>query len=129
MESKVPLRIEQAVDLILTIPAHRSSNNNHAQFGNLIIEEYFIKLREEYKSDKNAYMYLNNLFAAIGSSVRAFSVQRDIFQTKWNALGKVKNSSLERASRLDKYSPFNGNIGKIISAFISLGSSSIIVKS
>ena len=90
MENKIPLRLEQALDLILAIPAHRSSNANHAKFGNLVVEEYFIKLRDEYKNDKIAYMYLSNIFAAIASSVRAFSVQRDIFQTKWNTLGKVK---------------------------------------
>jgi hypothetical protein len=129
MENKIPLRLEQALDLILAIPAHRSSNANHAKFGNLVVEEYFIKLRDEYKNDKIAYMYLSNIFAAIASSVRAFSVQRDIFQTKWNTLGKVKNSIIERANRLDKYSPFNGSIGKVISLFISFGSSSVIVKS
>lgn len=129
MDNKIPLRIQQAIDLILAIPAHRSSNENHAKFGNLIIEEYFVKLREEYKDDNTAYNYLNNLFAAISSSVRAFSVQRDIFQTKWNSLNQVKNSYINRANRLDIYSPFNGNIGKVISLFVSLGSSSIIVDS
>lgn len=129
MENKIPLRLEQALDLILAIPAHRSSNVNHARFGNLVLEEYFMKLRDEYKNDKIAYMYLSNIFAAIASSVRAFSVQRDIFQTKWDTLGKVRDSLLERANRLDKYSPLNGNVGKIISLFISFGSSSIIIKS
>lgn len=52
------------------------------------IEEYFIKLREEYKDERIAYMYLNNLFGVVASSVRAFSVQRDIFQTKWDSLKK-----------------------------------------
>ena len=33
MENKIPLRLEQALDLILAIPAHRSSNVNHARFG------------------------------------------------------------------------------------------------
>ena len=58
MENKIPLRLEQALDLILAIPAHRSSNVNHARFGNLVLEEYFMKLRDEYKNDKIAYMYL-----------------------------------------------------------------------
>lgn len=129
MENKVPIRIEQALDLILAIPAHRSSNQNHAKFGNMVLEEYLVKLRSEYRDDNISYMYLNNLFTSLVSSVRAFSVQRDIFQTKWNSLGKVKNNIIDRANRLDKYSPFNGSIGKVISLFISFGSSSIIVKS
>lgn len=128
MRDKVPLRVEQALDLILGLPAHRSSNKEHAKFGQMLIEEYFVKLRNEYKEDVNAYMYLNNLFAAIASAVRAFSIQRDIFQTKWNTLNAVKNSILDRANRIEKYSPFNGNIGKIISLFISLSSSGIITK-
>lgn len=128
MEDKVPIRIEQALDLILAIPAHRSSNDKHAKFGSMLIEEYFVNLRDKYKDEKNAYMYLTNLFSLVASSVRAFSVQRDIFQTRWNSLNKIKNSTMERANRLDKYSPFNGAIGKIISLFISLGSSGFIVK-
>lgn len=127
MEDKVPIRIEQALDLILAIPAHRSSNDKHAKFGSMLIEEYFINLRNEYKEEKNSYMYLNNMFGLVASSVRAFSVQRDIFQTRWDSLNKIKNSTLERASRLDKYSPFNGTIGKVISLFISLGSSGFII--
>lgn len=128
MEFKVPIRVEQALDLILAIPAHRSSNDNHAKFGSMLLEEYFINLRDEYKDGENAYMYLTNLFSLVASSVRAFSVQRDIFQTRWNSLNKIKNSILERANRLDKYSPFNGAIGKIITLFISFGSSGFIVK-
>lgn len=128
MSGKIPLRIEQALDLVLALPAHRSSDQNHAKFGQMLMEEYFIKLRSDYKEDDNAYSYLTNLFAAVASAVRAFSVQRDIFQTKWNTLCAIKNSILNRANKMDKYSPFNGRNGKLISIFISLGSSGIIAK-
>ncbi|WP_227764544.1 hypothetical protein [Zhaonella formicivorans] len=128
MSGKIPLRIEQALDLVLALPAHRSGNQNHAKFGHMLIEEYFIKLRSDYKEDENAYIYLTHLFTAVASAVRAFSVQRDIFQTKWNTLCAVKNSIINRANKMEKYSPFNGVNGKLISLFISLSSSGIITK-
>lgn len=44
MEGKVLIRVEQALDLILAIPAHRSSNANHAKFGNILYRGIFYKV-------------------------------------------------------------------------------------
>lgn len=115
-----PLDTEQALDLVLALPAHRSQNSQHAAFGALLLQEYFVKLRDRYKDDEAAIGYLDNLFACIASTVRAFSVERDIFGTRWQSKIRQREHSIERANRLDKYSPFreDGVWGKF---FASIG--------
>lgn len=115
--SKPPLDVEQTLDLILAAAAHRSSNDKHSEFGHLIITEYFIKLRENYRDDPVAMRYLDNLMAAAASAIRAFSVERDLFGTRWQAFIQQKQFELDRANKLDEYSPFKekGIWGKFIS--------------
>ncbi len=106
---KPPLDIEQAIDLILATPAMFSKHSEgQRDFGKLIVEEYYSKLRAENKDDPAAYRYLVNLFALISSAVRAFGVQRSIFETNWKAIEEIKQHELEAAKRLTDYSPFRG---------------------
>lgn len=106
---KPPLDIEQAIDLILATPAMFSKRSEgQREFGKLIVEEYYSKLRAENKDDPVAYRYLVNLFALISSAVRAFGVQRDIFETSWKTIEEMKRQELEAANRLTDYSPFRG---------------------
>lgn len=106
---KPPLDIEQAIDLILATPAMFSKNSEgQRNFGKLIVEEYYSKLRTENKDDPIAYRYLVNLFALIASAVRAFGVQRDVFETSWKTIEETKQHEIEAANRLTDYSPFRG---------------------
>ena len=115
-----PFAIEQAVDLILALPAHRSSNANHVDFGKMLVDEYFVKLRDYYKSDPVAYAYLNELFAAIASAVRAFSVQRDIFQTQRTAKTNGRDAVIEKSKRIWSYSLLEDFRGQITTLFTGL---------
>lgn len=106
---KPPLDIEQAIDLILATPCMFSKKSEgQRDFGKLIVEEYYSKIRVENRDDPIAYRYLVNLFAAISSAVRAFGVQRSIFETGWNTANELKQHELEAAERLTDYSPFRG---------------------
>lgn len=109
---KPPLDIEQAIDLILATPAMFSkSSDGQKDFGKLIVDEYYLKLRAENKDNPVAYRYLVNLFALISSAVRAFGVQHSIFETKWKTIDEIKQNELEAAKRLTDYSLFKG--GKV----------------
>lgn len=106
---KPPLDIEQAIDLILSTPAMFSKHSEgQREFGKLIVEEYYLKLREENKNDPVAYRYLVNLFASISSAVRAFGVQHSIFETSWKTIEDIKQNEIEAAKRITDYSPFRG---------------------
>lgn len=106
---KPPLDIEQAIDLILATPSMFSKRSEgQREFGKLIVEEYYSKLRIENKDDPIAYRYLVNLFALISSAVRAFGVQRDIFETSWKTIEEMKQHELEAVKRITDYSPFRG---------------------
>jgi hypothetical protein len=143
MDPKPPLDIEEALDLVLAAAAHRSSNERHAEFGRILLDEYFVKLRERYKADELASRYLDNLFACVASAVRAFSVERDIFGTRWNYLLQQRKYAIERANSLDRYSPFKeegvwgkvfsiiggGGLGGLVGEFITnwLGQSNVLL--
>lgn len=118
-----PLDIEQALDLVLAATAHRSQNEKQSQFGKLIIDQYFVNLKEQYKDDETARKYLNNILISAASAVRAFSVAHDIFGTRWQSMVEQKKYELERINKLDEYSPFKekGYWGKIISIISGAG--------
>lgn len=102
-----PLDVEAALDIVLALPAHRSHNANHAAFGNHILNEYLGELRSRHKDDPVASKYLDNLLGAIFAAVRAFSVERDTFATRWDGISESKKADLERARRIDGYSPLS----------------------
>ena len=106
---KPPLDIEQAIDLILATPAMFSKHSDgQKEFGKLIVDEYYLKLRAENKDNPVAYRYLVNLFALISSAVRAFGVQHSIFETSWKTIEDIKQNEIETAKRITDYSPFRG---------------------
>lgn len=121
-----PLDIEQAFDVILAAAAHRSRDEKHREFGKMVVDRYFTQLREECKSDLTAKGYLDNLIATMASAVRALSVERDIFATKWAALEQEKQSQIEAANRILDYAPLKekGVWGKAIGV---IGGSGILI--
>lgn len=129
MAARPPLGVEQALDLVLALPAHRSSNEKHAAFGHLLVQEYFVALREQVKDDEKALGYLTNILAAIASAVRAFSVQRDMFDTAWGSLAAQRSYEIDRANHMDRYSPFKekGVWGKVIGFAFGSGSVGLIL--
>lgn len=119
-----PFSLEQAVDLILAMPAHRSSNAGHAAFGKTLIDEYIVKLREKYQDDSVAYTYLTELFAAAASAIRAFSVQRDIYEAERKAQESLRDFRIEKAKRSWEYSlldDFRGQIGTLFAGMTLTG--------
>lgn len=101
-----PVDIEQWLDFVTAAAAHRSRDEAQRKFGELLINRYFVALRDEYKDDPVAKAYLDNMLCAVGSAIRGFSVVRDIFQTNWEAIEKAKKQETARAERLDAFAPF-----------------------
>ncbi len=124
--NRPPLDVEQAIDVVLAAAAHRSRDERHREFGKWVLERYFTSLREECKADLTAKGYLDNLIASMASAVRAFSVERDIFATRWSALEKEKQGQIEAANRILDYAPLKekGVWGKAIGA---IGGSGMLV--
>jgi len=129
MRDRPPLGVEQALDLVLALPAHRSSNEKHAAFGHLLVQQYFVELKQQVKDDEKAVGYLTNVLAAIASAVRAFSVQRDMFDTAWRSLEAQRSYEIDRANHMDRYSPFKekGVWGKVIGFAFGSGSVGLIL--
>lgn len=115
-KEKPPLDVEQALDLILGLAAHTSGVEGQRQFGQLLITEYFVKLRERYQNDSEATRYLDNLLASVSSAVRGFAVARQATQVRWEALRAVQERQLELARRISRYSPLHeeGWFGKLL---------------
>lgn len=129
MSSQPPLDIEEALDLVLAGVAHRSSNEKHADFGKMLLEEYFVKLRERHQSDDVTRGYLDNLLPCIAAAIRGFSVSRDIFETRWESLSHLKQHTIENANHLEFYSPFGekGFWNKSSSVIASLGFGGVLL--
>jgi len=105
-QQRPPVDIEQWLDFIIAAAAHKSHDEAQRKFGEMLIDRYFVTLRDEYKDDPVARMYLDNMLCAVASATRGFSVVRDIFQTNWQAIEKTKNLERARAERLDAFAPF-----------------------
>lgn len=114
------------MDVVLAAAAHRSTEERHREFGNLVLDRYFTQLREDYKDDITAKGYLDNLIASMASAVRAFSVERDRFGGRIKALEAEKKQQVEAANRILDYSPLKekGAWGK---AFSIIGGGGIAV--
>ncbi|HEV8540237.1 MAG TPA: hypothetical protein VGQ60_03660, partial [Nitrospiraceae bacterium] len=86
-------------------------------------DEYLVGLRERYKNDEIASRYLDNLFACIASAVRAFSVEQDMFRTRWQGIAEIRKTEIERAKRIEGYSPFTeGNYwNKVLAILAAVG--------
>jgi len=106
---KPPVDIEQWMDFIIAAAAHRSHDECQRRFGELLIERYFVVLREDYKGDTVAGPYLDNMLCAVASAIRGFSVVRDIFGTRWDSLKELKDREKARAERIDRFAPFKAD--------------------
>jgi len=101
-----PVDIEQWLDIVIAAAAHRSRDEVQRKFGELLINRYFVTLRDEYKGDPVAKAYLDNMLSAVASAIRGFSVVRDVFATNWETIRKAKEREKARAERLDAFAPF-----------------------
>jgi len=124
-----PVDIEQWLDFVIAAAAHRSRSEAQRKFGELLINRYFIALREDYKDDPVARAYLDNMLCAVASAVRGFSVVRDVFATNWETIREAKEREKARAERLDAFAPFreNGYWKKAIGIAGALGLLSVIL--
>jgi hypothetical protein len=104
-----PVDVEQWLDFIIAAASHRSSNEAHREFGQLLLDRYYVNLRDEYADDPVARAYLDNMLCAVSSAIRGFSVVRDRFTTNWRAFEEAKEREKARAERLDAFSPLKAD--------------------
>lgn len=95
--------IDAAVDYLLAIPAHRSSNEAHRQLGTMALEE----LREyrELGADDTEKAYNKAVIAATLSAARAFSVERDRIAGIWRSIDDIKARRLRLLAASRDLSP------------------------
>jgi hypothetical protein len=101
-----PLDIEEALDLILACTANTSRQEGQRHFSDMFSQEFFVKLRQE-QEDPRARAYLIHLLPLIGSAIRAFAVERQIFETRWEALKAGHQERLKFVDGWVGYSPLN----------------------
>lgn len=101
-----PVDIEQWLDFVIAAAAHRSRDEAQRKLGELLINRYFVTLRDEYKDDPVAKAYLDNMLCVVASAIRGFSVVRDVFTTNWETIRETKEREKARAERLDAFAPF-----------------------
>jgi len=101
-----PVDIEQWLDFVIAAAAHRSRDEAQRKFGELLINRYFVNLRDEYKDDPVAKAYLDNMLCVVASAIRGFSVVRDVFEANWETIREAKEREKARAERLDAFAPF-----------------------
>jgi len=83
------IEIGEAIDLILTLPAHRSAREAHRKLG-----EHAFDLLLEYKhlgQDDTEKAYNRAMICSIFSTVRAFSIERDRISEEWEAIAAIKD--------------------------------------
>lgn len=95
--------IDVAVDYLLAIPAHRSSNEAHRQLGKIALDE----LREyrELGTDETEKAYNKAVIAATLSAARAFSVERDRIAGIWRSIDEIKARHLRLLAASRELSP------------------------
>jgi len=123
-----PVHVEQWLDLIIASAAHRSHDEAQRKFGDLLLQRYFVALPERYREDRNASGYFDDMLCVVASAVRGFSVVRDVFQTNWDALRSAKEKELQRAERLDAFSPLkkDGHWGKVMAGAAGIGLTALL---
>lgn len=123
-----PMHVEQWLDFVIASAAHRSHDEPHRRFGDLLIQRYFVALPERYHEDKVASAYFDDMLCVVASAVRGFSVVRDVFQTNWDSLRTAKEKEVQRAERLDAFSPLkkDGHWGKVMGALSSVGIAALL---
>lgn len=95
--------IDSAVDYLLAILAHRSSNEAHRQLGKVALEE----LREypALGADETEKAYNKAVIAAVLSAARAFSVERDRISGIWRSVDEIKARHLSLLAATRALSP------------------------
>jgi len=86
------ITIDSAVDYLLAIPAHRSSNQAHRKLGELALEE--LQEYRELGTDETEKAYNKAVIAAVLSAARAFSVERDRIAGIWQSIDEIKTRHL-----------------------------------
>jgi len=97
------IQIDSAIDYMLAIPAHRSSNEAHRQLGKLALDE----LREyrDLAAGDTEKSYNKAIIAATLSAARAFSVERDRIAGIWRSIDEIKARRLRLLSAFRELSP------------------------
>ena len=115
------LDISTSTALILALPAHRSANEHHRKLG-----ERAFSLLDDYKTHGVAdteKAFNSAMTAAILSTVRAFSVERDRIGGQWKAIEAIRRRREEMLSVFRSMSPFSkGNYwAKAVSIIAAAG--------
>ena len=118
-----PISPEQWLDLVIACASHRSHDEAQRKFGELLVNRYFTIMPERYAQDTTASAYFDEMLCSVASAIRGFSVVRDMLQTNWETLKNARDREVDRAKRLDAYSPFNkdGYWHKLVGIFGAVG--------
>jgi len=117
-----PIGVEEWVDFILAAAAHRAHEVPHQRFGESLLTRYFEAVPGRYAADPVASAYFDNILCTVASAIRAFSVQRDVFQTQWESHRRAQEANRSQVERLEKFAPLTGSLwGKALAVVAGLG--------
>lgn len=122
-KNQPPISPEQWLDIVIAAPAHRSQNDAHREFGQMLIQRYYSTVPDRYHEDTNASAYFDEMLCSVASAIRAMSVVRDEFETNWQAIKTVRDQEIQNAEIWSMFSPFrkDGYWGKAVSVLIAIG--------
>lgn len=107
MESKPPIDIESALDLVLGSTMRLSHHESQQKLGDFFLGHILSSAIEKYKDDEIASKYLYNLQCTIFAAIRGMAVGRDMFYTKWEFLKKHEEDKEKFLDQLAGLSPLN----------------------
>lgn len=119
------LEIDDALHLLLALPAHRSQNEGHRLLGKTALDQ--LVDYEKCTNDEKGKAFNKAMIALVLSATRAFSVERDQIDAVWKSIESIHlrrerlTALFRRLSPLTEGNYWTKSIALISSVGISLG--------
>lgn len=94
-----PISPQTIIDVIFAATASSSSDEKSNQMGTFLFKDFLNNLKEENKGNATAINYLNNIIPVIGSTLRAFNVEKLNYKRKILPLEKLKQGELDEVDK------------------------------
>ncbi|SFF90572.1 hypothetical protein [Sunxiuqinia elliptica] len=94
-----PISPQTIIDVIFAATASSSSDEKSNQMGTFLFKDFLNNLKEENKGNVTAINYLNNIIPVIGSTLRAFNVEKLNYKRKILPLEKLKQGELDEVDK------------------------------
>lgn len=92
MEGKrPPIDAQNVIDLVFDATAFSSSDSRVHLLGEKLFTDHLCRLFEQYKGDPVALQYLNSLVAVLGSTLRAFAVEKLNYKRRILPLERIRD--------------------------------------